>query len=287
MRLSFTFILILFYNLYALGQQLSPQHWFDSEVVVQSEYFLFGDKVNLRSEPSTDAEIVQTLPFYTKVKAIETTSELIRVSSHNSFWTQVELENGSKGYLPSTFIATGQLTLPSGEQLLYKRKNINGELLIFFRLSNGNNQFNEMGTFSLLNRNFQITLLDDKGLSSINHIIKIDYLSEACGDQGGTTYLTLNLKSKDLLYLAAMNKVADGDMFFVNENLIFPNDPNGIENTIIYEGEEGQMIDEETSFFKTVSFSKNYEWYGSGTKYPIKSFDYDDSSREEMVPSKK
>lgn len=271
MKNTLALVVLIFLSFFSKAQ--GKQHWYDQLFIAESNYVVYGDKVNLREAPSQDSPIKTTLGIGQVVVLKELTSEVIRISSHDSLWARIELLDGTMGYLPATFLATGEIPLEDEASLLYKVKNINGQLLLFVRQKFSQSLYQEMGAFTLNNRNFSIELQGSRGLSTIENIIKIQYLAESCGEQGGATYLVFDRDKDELLFLAHTSSVGDGGVFHVHEELIFPNDPDGRPGFIIYTGEEGELIDERSETYKTVSFTRPYKWVGLSTLHPIQSID--------------
>ena len=47
---------------------------------------------------------------------------------------------------------------------------------------------------------------------------------------------------------------------YLTERLIFPNDPGGIADKVIFESEEENVYDEETEWISTVKTRRVYQW---------------------------
>ena len=77
--------------------------------------FVFGDKVNLRAEPSKTAKIVTVLPIGTELKIgeiVESPDE-----SDQFAWVQSETKDGKKGYVHETLITVHTLKLKDSKSI--------------------------------------------------------------------------------------------------------------------------------------------------------------------------
>lgn len=59
------------------------------------------------------------------------------------------------------------------------------------------------------------------------------------------------------------------------EQLIFPADEYGVQDTLIYNGEEGMYKDPDGLEYRTVKKSRNYEWRNGALVIPIVPFVYE------------
>lgn len=255
--------------------QLSNQHWSEKPLQIGHNGYVFADNLNLRKRPSSTSEKLKVLKINTLLTIIEATNEMITLDGHDGYWVKVKIESGEVGYVPSTYISTGRISFnKKGCYLLYKQRyyELKGNEL-FFRLIENDGSFLELENHNLANTNFSVTLFNNKGLSGIDYVIQVNYLAEACGEEGGISYFTLSLENNYWNNLGTYSSVGDGGVYHINENLIFPDDPEGMPNTIIYIGEQGEGLEDENTY-KTISYRSNYQWNNGSLVVPIKKFEY-------------
>ena len=121
--------------------------------------------------------------------------------------------------------------------------------------------------YNLNTGTFQIEIDDSKGLDKVQEIIFIHYYAEACGVDGGGIYLFYD--GERLIKAAELQSVADADLFWYVEELIFPDDDESLKNKVRYTRESGETIDYETNWVEEKYFSREYEWSGSGWNHPL------------------
>lgn len=82
----------------------------------ESDFFLrsFGDNVNLRSEPSLNAEVVRKLAIGEVFAAIEINEDTVTVNGISEPFVKVQLKDGTQG-----FIWQGMVSMYAGEVSLY------------------------------------------------------------------------------------------------------------------------------------------------------------------------
>jgi len=268
--------LILLFNLVAFLISAQPEnaHWEGQSVDAGKSYFLYGNNVSLREAPNQDANKIASLAANEYIEVLEVTDKTHFIYGKESPWVKVRAAGKLEGYLVSGLIAVGSRTLADGSVLLYTRAKSDetsySQIMMRRML---NEKIFDLGTFDLANDSFGINLHDSRGLKNINHILEIDYLAEACGEEGGRAYFAMNLDEENLLPLGLYSSVGDGGMFHQSENLIFPDDKNGTEGIIIYEGEEGAE-NEDTGEYRTVSKVKHYSWSDVSDGKKIEPFTY-------------
>ncbi len=264
-----TLLLFLFALSGIITSTAQPEtaHWSGMNYLVDESYWTYGDQVILRKSPSTDSEKLKTIPINTEVTVLEVATESIQVYGLDHPWIRVSYE-GVEGYIVSGFLALRSIKLADGSDLLYTRSKGEGkneELQVSMRIvSDG--VYKELGTYPTPNSSFDVTLHDGKGLTAVNHVVQIDFLSEACGEEGGRSYLLL-LQDGTVNYLGVFSSVGDGGVYHVSEDLTFPFDGGGKHDCIIFNGEEGE--EDESGLYKTVSYTKIYGWSADGLSEPI------------------
>lgn len=122
---------------------------------------------------------------------------------------------------------------------------------------------------NLIGHEYSIFITDNKGLDGISNIISIDYFSEACGMEGGITFLTWD--KEKLVELIHLSSVSEAGIFYFNEKLIFPNDSDGLPKKIIYQSEHGETIDESYRWWKSTKEERDHDWINKKVDPPFRS----------------
>jgi hypothetical protein len=103
-----------------------------------------------------------------------------------------------------------------------------------------------------------VALAGTKGLDSICDLITIDYLSEACGMEGGMTYLTWN--PGKITMLAFLSEVSDAGVYYIEEDLVFPSDSGGVKGQLVFKSDTYELIDDTTGWFRETKEERIYRW---------------------------
>jgi hypothetical protein len=231
-------------------------------------YVTYGDQVSLRALPSIDADKLYSIPANTAVTILEVSEKQIKVYGIDSPWVKVSV-NGKEGYIASGFLALRSIKLNDGSDLIYtrvKEGHTEYEQSIAFRQVYDNIVV-ELGSYILGNKDFNVVVTDGRGLVEVDHLIQVEYLAEACGEEGGRTYFILSLEDNKWQRLGTFSSVGDGGVYHLSEDLTFPNDPNGMQDAIIFNGEQGE--EDEEGVYKTVHIRKVYGWSEDGLSEPI------------------
>ncbi len=110
----------------------------------------------------------------------------------------------------------------------------------------------------LIGQAYSILLTDNRGLDSIDNLIQINYFAEACGVEGGVSFLTWD--SQKINELISLSSISDAGVFYSSEMIIFPKDSGGIDGKIIYQIESGEAIDESANWWKTTKEEREHSW---------------------------
>jgi hypothetical protein len=266
MKYIFTFLFALSGITASLAQP-DTAHWSGVNFDEGKTYYTYGDQVTLRSAPNVEAEKIAIIPINSPVTFLDATNNNIKVYGFDNPWVKVSY-NGKEGFVASGLLALRSIKLSDGSDLLYVRgvesaKN-EGLQVLFRRIYD--DSFEELGRYELPNSSFNVTLNDGKGLTGVDHIVQIDFLSEACGEEGGRSYLLL-LADNTVNYLGLFSSVGDGGVYHASEDLTFPFDSGGRNDCIIFNGEEGE--EDENGLYRTVSYTKVYGWSADGLSEPI------------------
>ncbi len=217
-----------------------------------SSEILYGDNVILRKKPATNAKAIDTLSIGSKVKIIENSKEPVTVNGKESFWYKVKTNKGT-GY-----IAGGLIALDSRE--------INGGIYMVI-LAGANDRFKfrvrylKDGEFygkegDLITYSFALRVHDNRGVKGIESMLVLDFFANACGVDGGYTYLFND--GEKLINAIHCADVGDSGYWFT-EKLTFP-DERGWGDHIDYEREVGEPMNEDYTWFQSKKDMVTLEW---------------------------
>lgn len=173
-----------------------------------------------------------------------------------SNWYEVSY-NGKKGFVLGALLSLHSFTR-NKNTFLFQLSNKNDQLWLKVRVLNGTD-FKEY-SFNLIGKEFSLGLTNGRGLKNIENIIAVNYISEACGVEGGVSYLLWN--GNILSKLADLSRIVDADQYSFDEKFIFPDDANGISNKIKYELEIEHLEDESTNWRISEKQEREYTWDG-------------------------
>ena len=256
-------LLLVFINI-GYSQDLKYLEY-DKEFEVNQLVYLFGDNVKLRKSASTDSEIITLLKIGEPLRIIEKSTESFMYKGIDSPWYKVEY-NEQEGYVVGGLISATQRKNDT-VRFLFGFEIENSKLYILTRvLTNTTSEYLEnKSEFKGDNYLFAINLYNNKGIEGINNILFVNYIPESCGANSGGFYLFLN--DSGLYKVLDLRSGADIG-FWESETLIFPNDPSGEKDKIIFLKEDGQYPDDEESndepiWEKTSSIKIDLKWVDS------------------------
>ncbi|MEO0573368.1 MAG: SH3 domain-containing protein [Bacteroidota bacterium] len=217
--------------------------------------YLFGDQVQLREAPTTESKVIKTLPIGMHLIVQEEHKNSWRYKGVDHHFYKVDYK-GTQGYV-------------LGGLLALEKKSINKVVHLFGRAKTGNEDYllirtlKEDGSFTekstrLGNGQFYLTDLGTKGLPSIDGILLLDYVAEACGVEGGGIYFFQ--QEGQLHQVARLSQVSDAGAYYLWEEFIFPEDEHGVAGRIRYKKEVGEYFDEAAHWKKTSVETKELVW---------------------------
>lgn len=221
---------------------------------------IFANDVKFRKEPDTNSDVIDLLKIGAKIKILEQSELTQEFDGIESNWYKIEF-NGKTGYVLGALISMRNLTTTDNKNLYFQIKSDeNGRITVKIRHKLNETEYKE-NTFFLIGNEFSVDLLNNKGLQNVKNIVAINYLSEACGVEGGVSYIFWD--GSNLKHIADLSSISDAGIYYYQEKFIFPNQPEGVNGKLVYEVERGTIEDEETNWVKTYKEKREYAWTGT------------------------
>ena len=228
------------------------------------EVFLFGDNVKLRKSPNINSETLKLLPIGTKVKVKKATDIIYEYKGFSSPWHLIDY-NGTEGYIVGGLISLKKHKsfYDSNGFFLYNLSKDDSNHLnsVNIRFIQNTEIISEVKIRLFGNGSFEILNYDNRGLENVKDIIVIDNYSEACGIDGGKSYIIFN--GENLIPMANTSEIGDGGIYHYESNFTFPSDEGGKKGVVIYNQESGEEKDEESNWYITTSQKRNLIWNGT------------------------
>ncbi|MCL6267830.1 SH3 domain-containing protein [Flagellimonas myxillae] len=217
--------------------------------------YVFGNDTKLRSTPSAESEVLELLKIGEWIEILEKTQFSWPYKGFDSPFYKVKYDDGVTGY-----VLGGLISL--------ERKTLNGENYYFAYSKKGKKTFLNIRSVKhgdyveikvpLSNTDFKIEVFDNKGIPGIDGILYINYFAEACGVDGGGTYLFAH--NGELTPVGSLSQVTDSGVYFHSERFIFPTDVGGLPDKILFKKEQGELYDESTNWTKTTVEIRELSW---------------------------
>ena len=221
--------------------------------------YLFGDQVQLRESPTTDAKVLKTLPIGSHMSVIKRHDNSWRYKGMDHPYYKVDYK-GTEGYVLGGLLALEKLTI-NGIDHYFGRAQVGGVSQLVIRSLKAEGGFSEKA-IRLGNDHFYLNMLGTKGLTGIDGMVWVDYVADACGVEGGGIYL---FQQQGRLHtVARLSQVHDAGAYFISEAFIFPDDAHGVAGKIRYKKEVGEYFDEAANWKKTSVETKELIWTPQG-----------------------
>lgn len=225
--------------------------------------YLFADKVKFRTGPTLNSTVIKLLEIGTPIKIIEKTETQMHYQGINTPWYKIEV-NGKNGYILGALISLNSHFTNSKNALFLcqLKKNKEDNYIIKIRHFTKGQDYNEVELKQTGTGLFTFHLFNNKGVNNIENILMIDALAEACGVEGNITYYFWS--NNKLTHIADLPNFAESGFFSTDQSFLFPNDPEGAENSIIHISKSVTYEDEESSEPKSEEIKSNsYKWTGT------------------------
>lgn len=246
-------------NLTSFGQENEISYLYGELVFMKnSEAYLFGNNVKLRQKPSTESLELENLPILTKLILLEKTKIKQTINGVESSWIKIKAKNKT-GYILDNFISSSYLSTNTNIFLTRIIKENDTLFLDMRKIDIKDNDDATQIKLKIPHNNISIKTSKNKGLEGISNIIYINYISEACGMEGGGKYLFI--RNGKILKELEINQISDAGIFWKTEKILFPeNDKNLEKNSIKFVQEIGNVIDESSQWYEKKIIERQYKF---------------------------
>jgi hypothetical protein len=266
-------LLITFFESFSQG---SESYFWSLHIQENSEVIIAVKNCYVRSEPSINATLVDSLQLGKKITFIKATEQSLKLKSIDVQWVEISFRN-KKNEIKTGFIWQGFLALD------FKIDKDLTFLTLLDRVENKKeDQFtvkNHVVVLKVLNQNneiiattefkkpfgesyfFQDKLIGGLGLKNISQIYRVSFSGQACAIP--TYYFYYAYDGSNLLPLPEKYQVSDAGIYYYGEDFLFPDEPGGKPNQIIKVIEEGEETEKLSKTGNPISKIKSWKEYYS------------------------
>lgn len=243
-----------------------------------NQYYLPAYRyINIYSRPDVQSKVfAKTQSFADSLKVVEVlTGKYSKFKNVYGQWCKVTFPLKGRryfGYVPSQFLASLQIKQGPATYLLFIEKYQKGVFLLSFKVLHkfnlvseynfkapANEHYSPVGSDTIgqaLSGYLDMSLFNNKGLDSVDHVIKISGGIDACGYWNGTTILLLcdNKVIKEL----KEGGVGDADIYHEGYTYLFPIDSLGEKNMFVKNMWYEEAVDD--TFTNTWDAQVKYKW---------------------------
>ena len=253
-----TFFCFLFK--YTLSQEVKYIEVENVHFQSNEKAYLFGDDVKLRAKPSTSSKVLDVIRINSVVDVIAEENIVFNYNGIDCKWVKVRYED-KVGYIIGGLLSLNNKAIGDSIYLVNLKK-IEENFQLLIRLVNKNTlEYIELAYDLNDTDTFSVEVYGNKGLESVKDMFLVNFMAEACGIDGGGCYFFNDGKS--LTKAIEYSQIADGDLYWLNEKVVFPNDYKGVKNKIIFISEHGVTINEEKNYQKITTESIECIWEGT------------------------
>ena len=221
---------------------------------VGEQVFVFGDNVKLRSAPRIESEVLELLKIGEWVKIIEKTEFSWPYKGYDSPFYKVKYDT-VEGYILGGLLAVEKKTIAGNTYFFAFSKERERPHLNIRHVIQG--KYAEQRV-PLAHTHLSIRSIGNKGLYDLDDILYIDYAPKVSGSEAGGIYFFI--QGHNLYKIGQLSEISDSDRFHQFETFIFPNDENGIPETILLKKEKREVLDMESEWVQTSSETRKLLW---------------------------
>lgn len=243
-----------------------------------NQYYLPAYRyINVYSRPDVQSKVfAKTQSFADSLKVVEVlTGKYSKFKNVYGQWRKVTFPlNGRRyfGYVPSQFLAPLQIRNGSNIYLLFIEKYQKGIFQFSFKVLHKYTLVSEYNFKAPANEHYspvesdtvsqalagylQFSLFNNKGLDSVDHVIKVNCGIDACGYWNGTTILLL--RDNKVIKELEEGGIGDADIYSEGYSYLFPIDSLGEKNIFIKNMWYAEDVDD--TFTNTWDAQVKYKW---------------------------
>lgn len=260
--MKFPYFLILVLTIGVLKGN-AQYHTSDNHIPTSTVY-VFTEKLPIRYEPKLNAPIGGFVNFGDPLFIVTHEDIEDTITKAVTRWYKVTTGPLTGYVLASNITAKPIITSDNSKLFLQGTTQENNEILIIKWMKGDSvHQYHT----SLTGYKFTPSLLDNQGLAEIKNIIILSYTPIATLTEEGKTYLIWNGETVSLL--ANTSKLSDVQLYYLDEKLLFPSDPEGSSGKLILTKEECILKDEQTNHWIQTTEHIEFDWNEWKDKLPL------------------
>ncbi len=273
-RFFFVFILWTILSIPAHAQTVKYLFCSYCDIEPGDTFYVAKSTATLKSKPLDNSKPLASLSLgdmviVTTTSPSKSTGKGSGTYPNSSLETRYKTENsldflpvtyqGKSGYIATSALGIAKLHTQVPKTYFIVKSNFMGsttnDSLTIFEISD-NQIVNEYSTL-IFGSLISISVNGNAGLDSVTHLLRIDYYSEACGDESGMTYFTWN--PQDLKLLGHLAASADPESQY-GEAFYFPSDVGGTPGKVIFRAETYEIFDETTNWTRRSVEERVFTW---------------------------
>ncbi|MES2726671.1 MAG: hypothetical protein V4643_06185 [Bacteroidota bacterium] len=246
-----------------------------------NQYYLPAYRyINVYSRPDVQSKVfTKTQSFADSLKVVEVlTGKYSKFKNVYGQWCKVTFPLKGKrffGYVPSQFLAPLQIKQGTKTYLVFIEKYQKGTFIFSLKVLNKFNLISEHTFKAPANEHYspvetdtigkalsgylELSLFNNKGLDSVEHVIKVSGGIDACGYWNGTKILLL--RDNRVIKELEEGSVGDADIYHEGYSYLFPADSLGEKNMFIKDMWYSEAVDD--TFTNTWDARVKYKWFNN------------------------
>jgi hypothetical protein len=227
--------------------------------------YAYADNIPMYSGPNTMSKLVTEIRLNQVITIASVREQDFSIEYNSNEFLHVNFK-GKKGFIQRKHLAAKQLIYAPSKTLMLFQFALNSDLQYELRYSEySSNDLVLTMSLPMYSNACDVYLEDTHGLDSVTAFLVVDHFAEACGVNGGLDYYVWN--PGELAVMATLFEVGDGGVYSLIERLVFPTDPGGFPDKVIFESIEENVYDEETEWVSALNTRRVYQWV-YGNLYP-------------------
>lgn len=249
-------------------------HSAQDDLVAGESYFIYNNEVTIFKKPDDQSRVLDSLSPGDAVEFVDKTTVVSGTKSNKGVFIKIETTNGKIGYISSTELSLGRFTAADGSMILYQQQQHPEDLLLHFKNIKSDGIIIDLGAFDKEYPEFYISIENNRGLSRVDHILRLDFIKHGCGAPQLTRYLSLNLGKSELLYFALLKNDCPSENVKRQHKLIFPDEKDGMKDVVVYSSSKKVLVNEKFQEYKTYVYTRVHKWAGGTLLRPVDVYDW-------------